>query len=180
MNIIQNYFFAALLAALVTPMNASESESTPSISEDPVDGASISLVSDDEEAVSSAVGDEEKLPLAVEGFDVTTYFEEEGPVEGKPSISVVWNDKEWWFASKENREEFLENPVRFAPRYHGHCCQSLSDGKLAKGNPRVFRIVDGRLYLFHDYDRKRMWSKGLPKSRSRSEDEFIRVFSLGF
>ena len=128
-------------------------------------------------------GDEdEQLLLAVGGHDVMTYYEKEGPVKVKEDDAVImeWNGKEWRFLSEENKKKFAENPVRYAPRYGGHCCQTLRKGKLEKGNPRVFRIEDGRLHLFHDKDRKRMWAEDLPLSRSQSEDHYISLFSRDF
>ena len=123
---------------------------------------------------------EKAVSLAVKGLDVTTYFDDGGPVEGKPSITVEWNNKEWRFVSEANSRQFQKNPMRYAPRFDGYCCESLSRGKLVKGDARVFRIVDDRLYLFHDHDRKKMWSKDLPKSKARTEDHYLRIFSVDF
>ena len=51
---------------------------------------------------------EKEAPLAVEGLDVTTYFDEGGPVEGTPSITVEWNDKVWRFVSEADRAGDLQ------------------------------------------------------------------------
>lgn len=158
MLLTRNFSAIALSVLLITPLFGGEPASTSPLREI----------------------DEKQVPLAVDGLDVTSYFEDEGPVEGKPTITVEWNNKLWRFASKANRERFKKNPMRYAPRFDGYCCQSLSDGKLVKGDPRVFRIVDDRLYLFHDVDRKRMWTEDLPKSKSRSEDHYLRLFSVDF
>jgi len=123
---------------------------------------------------------EDEVPLAVDALDVTTYFDDKGPVEGNSAITVEWNNKRWHFVSEANRRQFVENPMRYAPRFGGYCCQSLSEGKLVKGDPRVFRIVDDRLYLFHDLDRKRIWTEDLPESRVRSTVNYLRLFSVDF
>lgn len=145
-------------------------------------GAAATLSASAEADLSDrqAPNTEASLPLAVEGLDVTTYFTEGGPEVGKKSITMEWNGKKWRFISKANMRQFAKNPMRYAPRYGGNCCQSLAEGKVRKGDPRVFRIVDGRLYFFHDADRKRMWTEELPESRSRSEDHYLRLFSRDF
>ena len=63
---------------------------------------------------------EKPAPLAVDGLDVTTYFDEGGPVEGDPSFTVEWNNKEWRFVSEANSRQFLKNPMRYAPSFDGY------------------------------------------------------------
>lgn len=51
----------------------------------------------------------------------------------------------------ENRNLFAADPERYAPQYGGYWARSLSTtGKAVGVNPKVFKIIDGKLYLNWD------------------------------
>ncbi|MEM7168574.1 MAG: YHS domain-containing (seleno)protein [Pseudomonadota bacterium] len=93
---------------------------------------------------------------AVSGYDPVAFFSlEQAPVgssqpsavPGKSSITAEWNGAKWAFVSEENKEKFLANPEKYAPAYDGHCAYGLAQGGKVPGNPNLWRIVDGKLYL---------------------------------
>ncbi|MEM8688082.1 MAG: hypothetical protein AAGF81_12170 [Pseudomonadota bacterium] len=53
--------------------------------------------------------------LAMNGYDVMTYWKGGKPLEGKKEISASYNGATWVFISAENRATFLEDPARYAP-----------------------------------------------------------------
>ena len=94
--------------------------------------------------------------FAVSGHDVVAYFQlEQAPVgaeqpkavPGRKDITAEHNGAKWAFASEENRDRFLANPEKYAPLYDGHCAYGVSKGGKVPGNPHLWRIVDGKLYL---------------------------------
>jgi len=93
---------------------------------------------------------------AVSGYDVVAYFDLEQNAIGTPQTAAVpgviaitaqYNGATWAFASEENRARFQENPAAFAPQYDGHCAYGVSRGGKVPGNPNLWRIVDGKLYV---------------------------------
>ncbi len=93
---------------------------------------------------------------AVGGYDPVAYFDlEQAPVggaqpeavPGKAGITAAYNGATWAFASAANRAAFLENPEKYAPAYDGHCAYGVAQGGKVPGNPNLWRIVDGTLYL---------------------------------
>jgi YHS domain-containing protein len=84
---------------------------------------------------------------AVAGYDAVAYFREQKAVEGKDAFMTRWKDATWRFSSKENLDAFVANPERYAPQYGGYCAYAVSQNELAPGNPRVWKIVNGKLYL---------------------------------
>ena len=85
--------------------------------------------------------------VAVHGYDAVSYFAEDGPQEGKASISTVWSGVEWRFASQENKDLFLADPEKYAPQYGGYCAWAVGRGYLADIDPQQYVIRDGRLFL---------------------------------
>jgi YHS domain-containing protein len=93
---------------------------------------------------------------AVSGYDTVSYFDlkqsaigtpQASPLPGKASITADHNGVKFAFATEENRKRFLANPAKFAPQYDGHCAFGVAKGGKVPGNPKLWRIVGGKLYL---------------------------------
>lgn len=81
---------------------------------------------------------------AVGGYDPVAYFTEGRPVEGKRDITWTWKGATWRFANEKNRDAFKAAPETYAPQYGGHCAWAVSSGYTAKGDPKHWKIVNGR------------------------------------
>jgi hypothetical protein len=99
---------------------------------------------------------------AAGGHDVVAYHRAGQPVEGSTAFVHDWNGARWRFASAANRDVFVARPEDFAPAYGGHCSWAASQGYKAKGDPRNWRIVDGRLFLNYDASIQAKWEKDIP------------------
>ena len=96
---------------------------------------------------------------AVGGYDPVAYFTEGKPVEGKRDITHSWKGVTWRFASEKNRDAFKANPAAYAPQYGGYCAWAVSQGYTAKGDPKHWKVVNGKLYLNYDARVQRDWEK---------------------
>jgi YHS domain-containing protein len=99
---------------------------------------------------------------AVGGYDPVAYFKKGQPIEGKSEFTTEWNGVTWYFESEANKAEFLANPAAFAPQYGGHCAWAAANGQLAKGDPSIWKIVDGKLYLNYNQDVQSKWEADIP------------------
>lgn len=88
--------------------------------------------------------------VAIEGYDVVSYFVEDDPQEGKSSISAKYLGVIYRFATKEHRDLFIKNPKKYMPEYGGWCAYAMGakDEKVSM-DPKNYKIVDGKLYLFY-------------------------------
>lgn len=98
----------------------------------------------------------------VGGYDLVAYHTENRPVRGNGHFVSVYDDVTYLFASKENKTQFDGNPEKYLPAYGGYCAFGVSVGKKFVGDPEVWRIVDGRLYLNLDSDIQKQWEKDIP------------------
>ena len=89
----------------------------------------------------------DKAP-AIDGYDPVAYFTEKQPAQGKPNISYDWDDKRYLFANAKHRDLFAANPDKYEPQFNGLCSGNVSVGKKVKADPTIWRVVDGKLYLF--------------------------------
>lgn len=102
--------------------------------------------------------------LAVSGFDVVSYFTGDGvPVEGSEEFTVRYQGYDYRFASEDNAKAFIEDPAKYAPAYGGYCAWAIgANDALAPGDPNVYKIVDGTLYLNFSEDVANRWNKDIP------------------
>ncbi len=91
---------------------------------------------------------DEKLPLAIKGYDPVAYFTLDKAVLGKPDVEYEWDEQRYRFVSVEHRELFKADPVRYAPQFTNFCAMALARGEVHEANPEYGLVSDGKLYLF--------------------------------
>lgn len=106
---------------------------------------------------------------ALGGYDAVAYHTTGDAVRGSESITVSHQGATWRFASAENRSLFEANPDAYAPEYGGHCAWAAAQGYLAQGDPQVWRIVDGRLFLNASQGINRRWLRDIPGFISQAD-----------
>jgi hypothetical protein len=112
---------------------------------------------------------------AAGGFDVVAHHLEGRALEGSRAIVTQWSGVFWRFASDEHRTAFNADPERFAPAYGGHCAWAAAEGYLAKGDPRHWRIVEGRLFLNYNAAVHRDWEKDIPRFIASADANWPRL-----
>jgi hypothetical protein len=85
--------------------------------------------------------------IAIQGYDPVAYFTEGKAVKGSDTFSYQWLGATWHFASAEHRDLFAVDPVNYAPQYGGYCTSGIITSNFYSSDPRIWRIVDGKLYL---------------------------------
>ena len=86
-------------------------------------------------------------PLALHGYDPVAYFTAGKPQRGTDALVHVHEGAAYRFSSQANLDRFKADPARFAPQYGGFCAYGVSVGKKFDGDPRLWKIEDGKLYL---------------------------------
>jgi YHS domain-containing protein len=85
--------------------------------------------------------------LALRGYDPVSYQTAGAPQPGDFNIVADYEGAVYRFVNEENRTAFMANPAKYAPQYGGYCAFGASMGKKFDGDPNVWKIVDGKLYL---------------------------------
>ena len=86
-------------------------------------------------------------PLALHGYDPVAYFTQGAPVRGSDSLVHVHGGAAYRFSSQAHLEAFAREPARYLPQYGGFCAYGVSVGKKFDGDPNLWKIEDGKLYL---------------------------------
>ena len=87
--------------------------------------------------------------VALQGMDVVSYFKDGGPVKGQTALTVDFDGARYLFSSAQHKAAFAADPDRYLPQFSGLCATGISLGKEFKGDANSWKIVDGKLYLFH-------------------------------
>lgn len=114
---------------------------------------------------------------AVEGYDTTAYFELNKAVKGKKDISFKYKGATWLFASNETRDLFKANPQKYAPMYGGNCAFAAAANDLTVyGDPTVWEIIDGKLYLNYSEKVEEQWKKDISGYIKESNTNWLKEF----
>ena len=115
--------------------------------------------------------------VAVGGYDPVAYFTDGRPVRGSAEIRTMHQGFEYRFASAAHLAAFRANPARYLPQYGGYCAWAVSQGYTAAGNPRNWRIVDGKLYLNYNSEIQQRWERDIPGFIRSGDANWPRVLS---
>jgi YHS domain-containing protein len=101
--------------------------------------------------------------LALSGYDAVSYFTGEAPVKGSGDFRVRYQGYDYQFATAESVAIFQSEPAKYAPQYGGYCAWAIgANDALAPGDPEVYKIVDGKLYLNFSEDVAKKWQVDIP------------------
>jgi YHS domain-containing protein len=122
--------------------------------------------------------------FAVSGYDVVAYFDlEQSPVgspqpaavPGKKDYTSSYNGATFAFSSAENKARFDADPAAFAPQYDGHCAYGVSKGGKVPGNPNLWRILDGKLYLNITPNVVGFWEEDISGNLTLAENNWVSI-----
>ncbi len=115
--------------------------------------------------------------LAMNGYDVMTYWNGGDPKKGDPDIQAAYKGATWVFISDENRAAFMADPAHFAPQYGGYCAYAASRGYTASTDPKAWKIVDGKLYLNYSKSVQSKWEQNIPGNIASGDKNWPKVLN---
>jgi len=98
----------------------------------------------------NAVRDGDESRLMLQGHDVVAYFTQAQAVPGRAEFRSTREGVAYYFASAANQSLFQEEPRKYQPAYHGYDATRIAFAIPEGGDPRVWRVIDGRLFIFAD------------------------------
>ena len=111
--------------------------------------------------------------LAVDGYDLTTYFTKNKAVEGSKKYTTTYKGAVYRFVSSENKNLFDKNPTYYLPQYGGWCAYAMGEKNEEVGiNPESFLITNNQLFLFYKTyfnDTKEKWNKDPKNLKSKAD-----------
>jgi YHS domain-containing protein len=115
--------------------------------------------------------------VVLKGYDPVSYFQGT-PKKGVASLKAEADGISYLFANKENQQEFLKSPKKYAPAYEGWCATAVAGGYKYDIDPLNYVITDGRLFLFYKGwkgDAKKPWLKDQPQQMKKADSQWPQV-----
>jgi len=92
--------------------------------------------------------------LAISGFDPVAYFVDGAAEPGKDVFEQSFAGVVWRFRNEGNQVAFAADPDVYMPRFGGYDPVGVARGVTVAGDPRVWLIVEARLYLFYSLENR--------------------------
>lgn len=115
--------------------------------------------------------------LAVHGYDVVSYFNG-SPEIGSDDFAVAYKGAAYRFASKADLDAFNASPDKYVPAYGGFCAYGTALGKKFDGDPRFWKVVDGKLYLNLNRDIQAKWSGDIAGNIKKADATWPTIMSI--
>jgi len=113
--------------------------------------------------------------LAAHGYDVMAFFTDAKASIGTDAHALAHGGGTYRFVSQANLDAFKANPAKYEPAYGGFCAYGVALGKKFDGDPRYWRIVDGKLFLNLNGDIQAEWSKNVPGNIVKADGNWQRI-----
>ena len=112
------------------------------------------------------------------GHDAVAYQTENKAVLGSSKFTAVYNGSIYRFASSSNRDQFKQNPEKYAPMYGGYCAYGMTFGKKFEIDGKAFEVVDGKLYVNKNLGVYRTWAKDIPGNIAKADEQWPKVKNI--
>ena len=94
-------------------------------------------------------------------WSLVSYFVQGQPVLGYAKYPTAHKKASYQFASESNLRAFESDPEKYLPQYGGFCAFGTAEGGKFDGNPQLWQIVDGKLYLVVNEDIQKLWREDI-------------------
>ena len=119
---------------------------------------------------SAAAVNTDQQGIALHGYDPVAYFNGGAPAKGSTQFTATYEGASYYFASAANEAKFKANPAAYAPQFGGFCAMGVALEKKLDGDPMVWKIVDGKLYLNVNADVAVAWQRDIPGNLEKAND----------
>lgn len=113
--------------------------------------------------------------LAIRGYDPVAYFTVGKPTPGNTQFTAQHDGATYRFASAANRDAFVKEPAKYAPAFGGFCAMGAVFEKKLDGDPNLWRIVDGKLYLNVGEPAQKRWLKDVPGNIGKAQANWTKI-----
>jgi YHS domain-containing protein len=113
--------------------------------------------------------------LAIQGYDPVAYFTAGQPAKGDSQFSAQHEGATYLFTNAENRDAFLKEPAKYVPQFGGFCAMAAALEKKFDGDPNVWKIVDGKLYLNVNPDVGKRWQEDIPGNVNKANANWPKI-----
>ena len=121
----------------------------------------------------------EEKGVALNSYDALSFFTSApDPIPGVKELTYEYKGSKFEFITSAHMRTFASDPERYAPQFGGFDAYGVSQGRKVGAHPRVFAVVDGKLYMFSDIESRKNWKKDVAGNVARASEQWSEVSKL--
>jgi YHS domain-containing protein len=121
----------------------------------------------------------EQNGAALNGYDPFSYFTSSPyPTPGAREFSYTYKDSKFYFLTLGRLRTFASNPEQYAPQFGGYDAYGVSQGLKIPAHPRVFAVVNAKLYLFSNPESRKNWKMDIQGNIARASEQWPQIAKL--
>lgn len=109
------------------------------------------------------------------GYDLVSYHVNKKPLRGNGNHAATYEGVTYLFSNETNKKTFHADPSKYIPAYGGYCAYGVAVGKKFVGDPDVWKIVNGKLYLNLDTSIQDIWNKDIPGNIEKANNKWPQI-----
>lgn len=113
--------------------------------------------------------------IALKGHDPVAYFTDGKSVMGSARYMASADGATYYFASTDHHDQFLADPAKYTPAYGGFCALGVTQSMKITGDPKAWRIVDGKLYINSSPKALDIWSKDIQGNIKKANETWPAI-----
>jgi YHS domain-containing protein len=110
--------------------------------------------------------------LALAGYDPTSYFLDNKPLKGDPTLARTYQGATYYFVDATHKNAFEKEPAKYVPQFGGFCGYAASIKKISPVNPEIWQLVNGRLVLQHTPEAYRLFNQDVAGNNAKAESNW--------
>jgi hypothetical protein len=115
--------------------------------------------------------------LAISGYDPVAFYVDRKPVPGSPDFELAYGGAIWRFCNIGNRQAFAARPDIYMPQFGGYDPLGVAHGVAVAGNPSLWVIAGGQLFLFYDRARLQAFTADAEHISGEAEHKWPEVLN---
>jgi len=118
--------------------------------------------------------------IALQEYDPVAYFTVQKALKGRKEFAYTHQGITYYFFSQDNKYLFMKNPAHYEPQYGGWCAYAMAAGEKVEIDPKTFKIVEGKLYLFYNFffnNTLTDWNKNEQSLKGRADSNWAKIIS---
>jgi YHS domain-containing protein len=113
--------------------------------------------------------------LALHGYDPVAYFTVGRPTAGTARFVAKHEGVTYRFATADNLKRFKADPAAYTPQFGGFCAMGVALDKKLDGDPKIWKIVDGKLYVNVNKDVQTTWLSNVAGNLLKASEQWPKI-----
>jgi len=112
--------------------------------------------------------------VGVQGYDLVSYHSGK-PLPGNGNHLAEYKGVTYLFINEENQNTFEKNPANYIPAFGGYCAFGVTVNRKFFGDPQVWFIRKGTLYLNLDANTQNTWRENIPGNIKKANSKWKEI-----